>query len=157
MKWCERCLLITESPKTSGRYRYLIWVYVYIPYTGLAVFSFAICSCSCVYCDFEILKSVFSTLQSRRCRQLTNSCLLRGLEGSMLWIDILCFCYWFGIFSKRLLVLSTLNMFSFAFLSLFCNCLLILVMKSCISCKYVLRPNLRYIDVCEICMRWLIL
>ena len=23
---CERCLLITESPKTPGHYRYLIWV-----------------------------------------------------------------------------------------------------------------------------------
>jgi len=48
-------------------------------------------------------------------------------------------------------------MFSFAFLSLFCNCLLILLLKSCVSCNYVLRPNLRYINVCEICMRWLIL
>ena len=26
LKWCERCLLITESPKTPGHYRYLIWV-----------------------------------------------------------------------------------------------------------------------------------
>jgi len=32
---CERCLLITESPKTPGHYRYLIWVLCYIPYTGL--------------------------------------------------------------------------------------------------------------------------
>jgi len=24
--WCERCLLITESPKTPGHFRYLIWV-----------------------------------------------------------------------------------------------------------------------------------
>ena len=31
---CERCLLITESPKTPGRYRYLIWVLVNIPYAG---------------------------------------------------------------------------------------------------------------------------
>jgi len=89
--WCERCLLITESPKTPGHYRYLIWVLVYIPYTGLAVFSFAIFSCSCVYYDFEFLKFVFSTLQSRSCWQLTNSCLLRGLEGSLPWIDILSF------------------------------------------------------------------
>ena len=42
MRWCERCLLITENPKTPGHYRYLIWVLVYIPYTGLAVFIFAI-------------------------------------------------------------------------------------------------------------------
>jgi len=48
-------------------------------------------------------------------------------------------------------------MFSFAFLSLFCNCLLILVLKSCIYYKYVLRPIIRCIDVCEICMCWLIL
>jgi len=88
---CERCLLITESPKTPGHYRYLIWVLVYIPYTGLAVFSYAIFSCSCVYCDFEFLKYVFSTIQSRSCWQLTNSCLLRGLEGLLLWIDILSF------------------------------------------------------------------
>ena len=39
---CERCLLITESPKTPGHYRYLMRVLGYIPYTGLAVFSFAI-------------------------------------------------------------------------------------------------------------------
>ena len=37
-------------------------------------------------------------------------------------------------------------MFSFAFLSLFCNCLLILVLKSYIYYKYVLRP-IRCIDV----------
>jgi len=40
--WCERCLLITESPKTLSHFRYLIWVLCYIPYTGLAVFSYAI-------------------------------------------------------------------------------------------------------------------
>ena len=39
---CEKCLLITESPKTPCHYSYLKWVLVYIPYTGLAVFSFAI-------------------------------------------------------------------------------------------------------------------
>jgi len=38
-EWCERCLLITESPKTPGHYRYLIWVLIYIPYTGFAMFS----------------------------------------------------------------------------------------------------------------------
>jgi len=26
VRWCERCLLITESPKTPGHYRYLSWV-----------------------------------------------------------------------------------------------------------------------------------
>ena len=67
------------------------------------------------------------------------------------------FCYRLVYFRSVCWVLSTLNMFSFAFLSLFCNCLLILVLKSCISCKYVLRPNLKYIDVREIFMRWLIL
>ena len=30
-RWCERCLLITEIPKTPGHYRYLIWVLYYIP------------------------------------------------------------------------------------------------------------------------------
>jgi len=29
--WCERCLLITESPKTPGHYRYLMWVLDFIP------------------------------------------------------------------------------------------------------------------------------
>ena len=52
----ERCLLITESPRTPGHYRYLIWVLCYIPYTGLAVFSFCDFSCSCVYCDFDSLR-----------------------------------------------------------------------------------------------------
>jgi len=37
--WCVRSLLITESPKTLGQYRYQFWVLGYIPYTGLAVFS----------------------------------------------------------------------------------------------------------------------
>ena len=136
---------------------YLIWVLVYIPYTGLAVFSFAIFSCSCVYCDFEFLRFVFSTLQSRSCWQLTNSCLLRGLEGSsygqasyVLVTDLV-------YFRSVCWVLSTLNMLSFAFLSLFCNCLLILVLKSCNYYKYVLRPKIRCIDVCKICMCWLIL
>jgi len=55
-------------------------------------------SCSCVYCDFEFLKFVFSTLQSRSCSQLTNSCLLRGHAGSLLWIDILSFLFLIGIF-----------------------------------------------------------
>ena len=32
-----------------------------------------------------------STLKSRSCWQLTSSCLLRGHEGSLLWIDILSF------------------------------------------------------------------
>ena len=40
-------------------------------------------------------------------------------------------------------------MFSFAFLSLFCCCWLILVSISCIYCKYVLRPSPRYVDVCD--------
>jgi len=34
--WCERCLLITESPKTPGHYRYLIWV---LEAPGNAVFD----------------------------------------------------------------------------------------------------------------------
>jgi len=58
----------------------------------------------------------------------------------------------FGIFRSVCWVLSALSMFSFAFLSLFCNSLLILVLKSCIYYKYVLRPNIRCIDVGEICM-----
>jgi len=39
--WCERCLLITESPKPPGHYRYLIWVLGYIPYTRLAVGTYS--------------------------------------------------------------------------------------------------------------------
>ena len=88
---------------------------------------------------------MFSTLQSRSCWQLTDSCWLRGLEGSLLWIDILSFLLpiWY-IFEVVCWVFSTLNMFSFAFLSLFCcSCELTLVLKSCIYCKYVLRPSLR--------------
>ena len=64
---CERCLLITESPKTPGHYRYLIWVLGYIPYKGLAVFSFAISRVP-VYTAISIpCEFVFSTLQSRSC------------------------------------------------------------------------------------------
>jgi len=80
-KWCERCLLITESPKTPGHYRYLIWVLGYIPYTGLAVFSYAISRVP-VYTAISIpCEFVFSTLQSRSCWQPTNFCLLRGLKA----------------------------------------------------------------------------
>jgi len=75
----------------------------------------------------------------------------------MLRIDLLYFCYQLVYFRSVCWVLDTLNMFSFAFLSLFCNCLWILVLKSCIYYKYVLRANIGCIDVCEICMCWLIL
>ena len=60
--WCERCLLITESPKTPGHFRYLIWVFCYIPCTGLAVFSYAISRVP-VYTAVSIpCEFVFSTL-----------------------------------------------------------------------------------------------
>ena len=118
---CERCLLITESPKTPSHYKYLMGPRLH-PLYGIGSVQFCDFSCSCVYCDFEFLKFVFSTLQSRSCWQLTNFCLLRGFEGSLLWIDILCFCYRFGIFSKRFVGCLVHLMFSFAFLSLFCSC-----------------------------------
>jgi len=101
-------------------------------------------SCSCVYCDFEFFKFVFSTLRSRSCFQLTNSCLLGGREGSLLWIDILSFLLPIGKFSKwsgeflyvqYALVRISNPCFSFG--------LLILVLISCIYCKYVSCPNLR--------------
>ena len=62
---CDRCLLITKRPKAPSHYRYLIWVLCYIPYMGLNGVQFCDWSCSCVYCDFEFLKFVFSTLRSR--------------------------------------------------------------------------------------------
>jgi len=49
--WWERCLLITESPKTPGHYRYLIWVLVYIPYMGLAPIHMYVCCCK-YWCSF---------------------------------------------------------------------------------------------------------
>ena len=61
------------------------------------------------------------------------------------------------IFEVVCWVFSTLNMFSFVVLSLFSSCWLILVLMSCIYCKYVMRPSLRYIDVCEIFVGWLFL
>jgi len=120
--WCERCLLITESPKTPSHYRYLIWVLVYVPYTGSTVFSLRFLVLLCIL-RFRVLKFVFSTLQSRSCWQLTNSRLLGGLEGSLLWIDILSFLLpiWY-IFEVVCWVFSTLNTFSFVFLS----CLVVL-------------------------------
>ena len=65
--WCDRCLLITKRPKAPSHYNYLIRVLFYIPYMGLNGVQFCDCSCSCVYCDFEFLKFVFSTLRSRSC------------------------------------------------------------------------------------------
>ena len=81
---CERCLLITESPDVPGHYRYIIWDLYYIPYVGLNGVQFCNCSCSYVYCDFEFMNFVFSTLQSRSCFQLTISFVLGGREGSLL-------------------------------------------------------------------------
>jgi len=107
---CERCLLITESPKTPGHYRCLIWVLVCIPYKGLAVFSFAISRVPVYTAISNFFKFLFSTLQSRSCWQLTNSCLLRGFEGLLLWIDILSILLpiW-CIFEVVCWVFSTLN------------------------------------------------
>ena len=96
---CVRNLLITESPKTPSHYRYQIQVLGYIPYTGLAVFSLRFLVFLCIL-RFRFLKFVFSTLQSRSCFQLANSCLLRGHEGLLLWIDILSFLLPIGIFSR---------------------------------------------------------
>ena len=59
---CERCLLITESPKTPGHFRYLIWVLCYIPYTGLAVFSCAISRVPVYTAVSKPCEFVFSTL-----------------------------------------------------------------------------------------------
>jgi len=80
------------------------------PLYGIGGVQFCDFLCSCVYCDFEFLKFVFSTLQSRSCWQLTNSCLLRGFEGSLLWIDILSILLliWY-IFDVVCWVFSTLN------------------------------------------------
>ena len=97
--WCVRCLLITESPKTPSHYKYQIWVLGYIPYTGLAVFSLRFLVFLCIL-RFRFLKFVFSTLQSRSCFQLANSCLLWGHEGSLLRIDILSYLLPIGIFSR---------------------------------------------------------
>ena len=54
--WCERCLLIIESPRTPGHYRYLIWVLVYIPYTGLVVFNLRFLLFLCIL-RFWVFKS----------------------------------------------------------------------------------------------------
>ena len=70
---------------------------------------------------------------------------------------MLCFLLPIGIFSRCLLGVEYAKyVFSSAFVSLLCSCLWILVLKSCIYCKYVLRPNIGCIDVCGICMCWLI-
>ena len=66
-------------------------------------------------------------------------------------IDILCFLLPIGIFSRCLLGIEYAKyVFSSVYLSLLCSCLLILVLKSCIYYKYVLRPILH--KCVEICM-----
>ena len=70
------------------------------PLYGIGGVQFAISRVPVFSAISNFYRFVFSTLQSRSCWQLTNSCLLRGLEGSLLWIEILSFCYRFGIFSK---------------------------------------------------------
>ena len=98
--WCVRCLLITESPKTPGHYRYLILGPRLHPLYGIGGVQFAIFRVPVYTAISNFWRSVFSTLQSRSCMQLAHSCLLRGHEGSFLRKDILSFCYQFGIFSK---------------------------------------------------------
>ena len=63
-----------------------------------------------VYTAISIFKFVFSTLQSSSYCQLANSWLLRGYEGSLLWIDILSFFVteWY-IFEVICWVFSTLG------------------------------------------------
>ena len=59
--WCVRCLLITESLKTPGHYRYQIWVLGYIPYMGLTVFSLRFLVFLCILrfriCENRILNA----------------------------------------------------------------------------------------------------
>jgi len=45
---CERFLLITESPKTPGHYRYLIWVLVLV-----FLFTMGDCVCICAGVDHD--------------------------------------------------------------------------------------------------------
>ena len=49
--WCERCLLITESPKTPGHYRYLIWV---LGHPSIDMHSWCriplLCDCLSIWC-----------------------------------------------------------------------------------------------------------
>ena len=105
-----------RKSKNHGHYRYLIWVLDYIPQMGLNGVQFCDCSCSCVYCDFEFLKFVFSTLRSRSCFQLTISFLLEGREGLLLLIDIISFLLPIGKFSKQGVFVLYNVRFLFAFL-----------------------------------------
>ena len=67
VSWCGRCSLITKRPKAPSHYRYLNLGPGLHPLYGIYGVQFCDYSCSCVYCDFEFLKFVFSTLQSRSC------------------------------------------------------------------------------------------
>jgi len=66
-KWCGRCLLITKRPKAPIHYRYLNLGPRLHSLYGIGSVQFCDYSCSCVYCDFEFLKFVLSTLRSRSC------------------------------------------------------------------------------------------
>jgi len=57
---------------------------------GLAVFSLRFLVFLCIL-RFRIFKVHILNASCRSCVQLTSFCLLRGLEGSLLWIDILSF------------------------------------------------------------------
>ena len=106
---CERCLLITESPKTPGHYRYLSVGPRLHPLYGIGGVQIAIARVPVYTAISKKFRFVFSTLQSRSCLQLTNSCLHRGHPGLLLWIDILSFCYQLVYFRSGA-----------AFLTLFC-------------------------------------
>ena len=63
--WCERCLLITESPRTPGHYSYLIWVLGYIPYTGSTRLSFT--HAHYIYMDLHVFLTLTHTTYKCNC------------------------------------------------------------------------------------------
>ena len=63
----KRCLLIIESPEPPGHYRYLKLGPRLHPLYGNGGVQFCDLSDSCVYCGFEFLRFVFSTLERNGC------------------------------------------------------------------------------------------
>jgi len=55
--WCERCLLITESPKTPGHYRYLIWVLDYF-WIAVLISDRVVVTCWMIFSDLSIERAV---------------------------------------------------------------------------------------------------
>jgi len=99
--WCERCLLITESPKTPGHFRYLIWVlhtyvHMYIEY----IYIYAPTHVNIYICKHIYIHWCVYTQEHRRrdlmCVSIFDMCVNRliGICAAHEWVHLWDMSHW---------------------------------------------------------------